>query len=52
MWTALAIAIFVGIGAVAGMVAAFIALTGELSITLTMGRDEHGKDEDRGHDGI
>lgn len=40
MWTALAIAIFVGIGAAAGMVAAFIALCGELSITLILGRKE------------
>ena len=49
MWTALAIAIFVGIGAVAGMVAAFIALMGELDLEMHLGRkekeDEQKEDE-------
>lgn len=45
MWTALAIAIFVGIGAVAGMVAAFVALCGELDFEMHLGRKE--KEDDR-----
>ena len=37
-WHLIAVMIFVGIGAAAGMVAAFIALMGELDFELHLGR--------------
>lgn len=45
-WYLIAVMIFVGIGAVAGMVAAFIALMGELDLELHLGRS---KDDGREH---
>ncbi len=45
-WHLIAVMIFMGIGAVIGMVAAFVALCGELDLELRLGR----KEKDYGND--
>ena len=44
VWHLIAIAIFIGIGAAAGMFAAFVALYGELDLELHLGRSNDEKE--------
>jgi hypothetical protein len=46
-WHLIAVMIFVGIGAAAGMIAAFIALMGELDLEMHLGRSKDDGREQR-----